>query len=152
MAWITLSADELNEYLPAAQLRALRTKALAVGQSDPLPSMIAEVAAQVRNTLMSAGYPIEAAAGSFPDFMRTAVAFLTIGLAQARIPGLSLTTEQNAQIDDAKSLLAKIARREVAVEAPVTPDTTATAASAKVRVVSSRAKAQRTGSQTMGGL
>lgn len=143
MAWITLSADDLNEYLPALQLKALRTKALAAGQADPMPSFIAEVAAQVRNTIASAGYPLEATANSFPAVLKTAVAFLVIGLAQARIPGLSLTTEQNAQIDSAKAILNKILAREVAIEAPVVPDTTIHAPTSSVRVVSARGKTER---------
>lgn len=143
MAWITMTAEDLNEYLPALQLKALRTKALAAGQSDPLPSMIAEVAAQVRNTIASAGYPIEATANSFPAVLKTAVAFLVIGLAQARLPGLSLTSEQDEQIANAKALLNKISAREVAIDAPLVPDTTLSSPTSAVRVVSSRQKSER---------
>ena len=143
MSWITLTTTDLNEYLPAALLRALQTKALAAGQSDPMPGFIAEVAAQVRATIASAGYPVEATPGTFPAALKTAVAFLTIGLAQARLPGLSLTAEQNAQIDNAQALLKKITNREFSIEAPAVPDTTLSASSSAIRTVTSRDKNER---------
>ena len=143
MAWITLAADDLNEYLPALQLKALRTKALATGQSDPLPSFIAEVAAQVRNTIASAGYPLEATANSFPSVLKTAVAFLVIGLAQARLPGLSLTAEQQDQIENANAMLRKISDREVAIDPPLVADTSTQAPTSAVRVITSRTKNER---------
>ncbi len=122
MAWTTLTADELNEYLASAQLRALRTRALAATQDDPLPQMIEEVILHVRNVITSAGLPVEAASGTFPEALKSAVAFLTLELAQTRLPGLSLTTEQKTLISAARGTLNKILARSLAVEAPATAD------------------------------
>jgi len=138
MSWITFTPDELNEYLPAAWLRALRTKALAVGQADPLPELIAEVITQVRTRLASGGYPLEQASNTVPPVLRTAVAFMTIALAQARLPGLALTAEQRAQIENAEAMLKKIEAREVAIEAPAVPDSTLSAPGGSIRTVGRR--------------
>lgn len=139
MNWITITTNDLNDYLPAALLKALRTKALAVGQADPVPELLGEVITQVRTTLASAGYPLEATPDSVPAVLKTPVAFLTIALAQTRLPGLALTTEQRAQVADAKAMLTRISRRDVAIEAPTTPDTTSLSTpSGTIRVVTSR--------------
>jgi len=140
MPWITLTPDDLNEYLAAGQLKALRTKALASGQTDPLPLMIAEVARTLRNSIASAGWPLEATDGSLPQALKSAAAFLVIELAQTRLPGLSLTTEQKAQAAAARTTLKEIRARKVGVEMPVNPDYSASGVgtASVVRVVRSR--------------
>lgn len=140
MSWTTLTPDDLNDYLAAAQLRALRTKALGSGQTDPLPTLTTQVCGHLRSVIASAGYPLEAAAGTLPALLKPAAAALVLELAQTRLPGLALTTEQKTQVANAKSLLRDISGRKVALEAPAVPDSTLSSAlpSAVVRVVSGR--------------
>jgi hypothetical protein len=120
--WINLTTADLNEYLAAPQVRALQTKALADGQTDPTPNIISEIAEQVRNVIAAAGYPLESSAGTFPEVLKPSVAALVIELAQTRIPGLSLTTEQRNQVAYARTMLANITAQKVAIEPPVVPD------------------------------
>ena len=148
MSWITITSNDLGEYLPSAQLRALRTKALATGQSDPTASYIIEVTNLVRNTIAGAGFPLEATANSFPQVLKTSVAFLVIALAQTRL-GLTLTPDQKAQIENAETMLANIAAGKVAIEAPLIPVATLPKTGGTIRAISTRDKSDRIDSKQL---
>jgi hypothetical protein len=124
MSWTTLTSDELLPYLAAAQLNALQTKALGTDQTDPTPTLMSDIAKRVRALVASGGWAISATSDTLPALLHGPAAALVVELAQTRIPGFSLTTEQTRQADQARDLLAKIASGLVAVETPTDPDTT----------------------------
>ena len=46
--WITLTLADLNDYKVGELVEALRTEALASGQSDPMPRFLTAVTDEVR--------------------------------------------------------------------------------------------------------
>lgn len=61
MQWITVTVDDLNNSRAAPIILAARSTVLAVGQADPLPSLIAQVQAEIRGMVgFSAAYGLDA--------------------------------------------------------------------------------------------
>jgi hypothetical protein len=149
MSWTTLSSNDLLPYLAAAQLEALQTQALGETQTDPTPTLIADITRRIRALIAAGGYAVSATENTLPELLKGPAAALVIELAQTRIPGFSLSSEQSKQADQARALLAKISSSLVAVEAPDDPDTSLSSAE-RVTVVASRDK--DVSSRTLRGL
>ncbi len=139
-AWISITPDNLNDYLAAAQVSAFRTKALAAGQSDPLVEIITDVARRIRTEIR--GCPsnrVSATDGALPPELKSTAIALIVEAAQTRLPGLKLTDEQKRAADNARAYLLRIARCEVPVSAPDNPQEPPTEQrGGRVEVVGSR--------------
>ena len=136
-SWITLTADDLNGYLVAAQMNALRTAALAVSQDDPLPATIQDVCDSIRLEISGCRTNIlSATAHAIPPELKRHACALIIEAAQGRLPSLKLTDDQKRAADNARALLVRIARCDVPVSHSTDPESTPDAqASARISVV-----------------
>lgn len=125
MSWTTLTPDDLSTYLAAPQVKALQTKALASGQSDPVAAIIEDVATRVRAELRASGrIVLSATEGTLPPELRRTVLALVIEAAQTRLPGLALTPEQKRAADQARDILALAIAGKLTLSAPDDPETT----------------------------
>lgn len=121
-AWIVLAATDLNDYSAGAKVNALRTAALAAGQTDPFPRVMADVVALVRSQIASCKRnQISATASSIPPAVKSQAAWLVIQAMQGRLPGLKLTDEERGMIKNAEDFLAKVASCDYLVEIPLDP-------------------------------
>lgn len=139
-AWISLVPADLEDYLAASQLAALRESALGDTQTDPVPVLIADIIARVRAEIAAApGNILSATSGTVPPSLRSATAMMVLEQAQTRLPGLSLTKDQQRLASEARALMARVARGEVGVETPDDPATSApSSTSGTIRVLRSR--------------
>lgn len=142
MTWITFSESHIFRYLAAPQVEALQAAALAAGQANPLPEIIADTAARVRNEIR--GNPtnrVSAVATEVPPELIGAAAALAIEAAQTRLPGLSLTAEQIRLANDSRSMLRRVAAGTFPITLPTTiEDPDRTQRNLRADVVSSRAR------------
>lgn len=109
-AWITVVVADLNDYLVGAQMTALRTAALAGGQSDPFTHVSGDVVNRIRMKIQScARNRLSATAGTIPPECKWIACYLIIEAMQLRLPSLKLTDDQRTQIGEAKKQLDRIA-------------------------------------------
>jgi hypothetical protein len=121
-AWIVLTVDDLNDYLVGAQVEALRTAALAVGQADPFTNIMHAIAARIRLKIEScARNEISATANAIPPELKWIAAYLVLEAMQLRLPSLRLTDDQRTQISEAKKQLDRIADCKDVVSVPDDP-------------------------------
>jgi hypothetical protein len=96
-AWTTIAVEDLNDYLVAAQMTALRESALADGQADPFTNIMHARCNYVRNRI-AGRVDLSATAYAVPPELKTQTCLLIIEAMQGRIPSLSLTEDQRRQI------------------------------------------------------
>lgn len=109
-AWITVSADDLNDYLVAAQVNALRTAALGSGQTDPFGRVMPDIVERLRFKIQSCpANQLSGTASTIPPELKWVACYLIIEALQVRIPALRLTEDQKAQVDRAVTQLDRIA-------------------------------------------
>jgi len=139
-AWITLTIDDVADYLVGAQVNALRTAALSAGQSDPVAEAIADISAEVRNYIRTCSTNILSITPNTipPELRRHAVA-LIIEAAQPRLK-LKLSDDQKAAAENARKLLKMIAACDYAIAEPTDPQTTPTdqGSSGRIQVATKR--------------
>ncbi len=97
-AWITLLPVDLNDYLAAAQVDAIRTEIRGCPSNR-----------------------VSATEGALPPELKSTAIALIVKAAQTRLPGLKLSEGQKWAADHARSYLQRIARCEVPVSAPDNP-------------------------------
>ncbi len=124
-AWIVLTTTDLNDYVVAAQAAALRTAALAVGQTDPFPRVMADIASRIRQKIRSGGYKVSVMANALPPELKWVGAYLVLEALQTRLPGLALNEDQKTQIERAVALLDRIADGKDEPSTPDDPESTA---------------------------
>lgn len=150
--WIQITPDDLNDYLVAAQVSALRERALGDGQDDPVAEVIADTTRLIRAEI--ATHPLNrlsATALALPPELKSTACHLAIEAAQARIPGFGLTEDQAKLAAEAHRLLERIAKGQRAVSQPDDPESTRTySAGGQVTLEHSRANPLR--SDTLKGL
>lgn len=64
--WITITLSDLNDARAAKLVEALRTKALAEGQTDPMPRIVTKVATEIRDSIAFGGVAVSATAEALP--------------------------------------------------------------------------------------
>ena len=108
--WIVITVSDLYPFLVAPQLNALRTVALATGQSDPFDDLLPIQAGRVRDYIVSnPRNQLSATANSVPPgTCQWCLCWLMIEALQVRIPSLKLTEDQKKEIQNAKTELEKI--------------------------------------------
>lgn len=121
-AWVTITTSDLNDYLVAAQASALRTAALAAGQTDPFGRVMPDIIQRIRLKIQSCpGNQVSATANTIPPELKWAACYLIIEALQARMPTLKLTEEQRTQVERAVSQLDRIADCKDTVTIPDDP-------------------------------
>lgn len=125
VAWVVITASNLNAFLAAPQLAALRTAALATGQADPFTEQLPIQAGRVRDYIVSnPRNQLSATANSVPPGTCVwCLCWLMIEALQVRIPSLKLTEDQKKEIQNAKNELEKI-RRAIAANQFLIPQPT----------------------------
>jgi hypothetical protein len=96
-AWNVITASDLNDYLVAAQASAVRTAALAAGQSDPFANVMHDRCNYIRNRI-SRSVQISNTAYAVPPELKTCACWLIIEALQTRLPSLRLTDDQKTSI------------------------------------------------------
>lgn len=119
--WIVIADSDLNDYLVAPQMEALRTVALAGGQTNPFARVMADVAQRIRAEIQAcATNQLSATANAIPPSLKSHACALIIEAMQTRLP-LPLSDEQKQAAADAKEWLKRIAACEIKVEEPTDP-------------------------------
>lgn len=118
--WLTLSALDVRTRLSGAELAALQSAALATGQSDPLPEIIAQVVAEVRGYI--AGHRVnrlELNTATIPAALQSACLSIIRYRLITRLPGKQLLTEDRVKENEqALTLMRMVARGNFAIETP----------------------------------
>jgi phage gp36-like protein len=149
-AWIVIVASDLDDYLVAAQMEAIRTAALGSGQTDPFARVMPDVAQRIRAEIEAcATNSLSATVNSIPPSLKRHACALIIEAMQPRIL-LPLTEDQQQAAKDAKEWLKRIAECEIKVEVPPDPIESTFQQAGQIEVVR---KTDRVATrETMGGL
>ena len=124
-AWITPLVTDLNDYLVAEQVTALRDEALATGQADPFAKIATDVVAKVRSFIASnPANRLDSDATTIPPELKLDVCYLIIGPMLGRL-GIALTKDQVQQLDLAHSTLIALREKKLLVSQPLNPITPA---------------------------
>ena len=124
-AWITITTDDLNDYLVAAQVSALRSAAMGSGQTDPFPRVMHDVCTRIRTEIQACtGNLVSLTAYTIPPELKSYACHRIIEALQTRIPRLEFTDSQKKQCDEAREFLRRIAKCEIPVSQPDDPDST----------------------------
>ncbi len=119
MAWVTLTENDVERALSGAELAAFKTAALATGQEDPLPGILASVVREVRGRVAACQRNKLGPDGTIPDECEAhALSMIAFRLIN-RLPGMSkfLEARQKAS-DDAAQFLRDVALCHVAITQP----------------------------------
>lgn len=141
MNWIVITVSDLENYLVADQVEAIRTAALGEGQTDRFTEVMPAVASRIRSEIQAGGQHVSLVANSIPDSLKMTGCLLIIEAIQGGIPGLSLSEDQRTTIRDARDYLKRISTGDIKVEMPddAAPNNTQSAGGATVvRSTSSR--------------
>lgn len=143
-AWITIAVSDLNDYMVAAQVSALRTAALGSGQTDPFSRVMADIVERIRFKIQSCGAnQLSATPQTIPPELKWAACYLILEAMQTRIPALKLTEDQKTQVDRAVTQLDRIADCKDKVTQPDDPVTVAQTGSNSPAIGSKCLKFQR---------
>ncbi|HTG44938.1 MAG TPA: phage protein Gp36 family protein [Verrucomicrobiae bacterium] len=128
MAWAALTATEVKTRLSGPELTALQSSALASGQADPLPDVIAQVTDEIRGYIAAASRNTLGAAGTLPPQVRSAALAIVrwrLGgrLAVGSVGSMMQGESRRKEYEDALGLLKDIAASRFAVEQPETEGT-----------------------------
>jgi len=123
MSWIALTSADVYAGLVAAQIDTLRNRALAPGQPDPLPTLLADITARVRAEIRTGRRNrLDQDPTLLPPELKLAASHLVLEALQARLPNLVLTADQIRLADDARLLMERVAGGEIAVSKPDHPE------------------------------
>lgn len=149
--WIVITVDDLDDYLVAAQMTALKSAALGSGQTNPFTRVMPDVASRIRAEIAASGkYQVSATANSIPPDLKTIACLMIIEAMQSRLPMLELSEDQRNLLRDGRDYLKRIAEGKVPVEMPDDAITPTVQAGGGIQVVGYSAK--KTGRTNLSGL
>ncbi|MBI3986980.1 MAG: DUF1320 family protein [Lentisphaerae bacterium] len=124
MSWSALTETEVTTRLTGAEVTALKSAALAAGQTDPLPEIVQQAVDEVRGYIAACRTNTLGAAGTIPSrLISAALALIRYRLA-TRLPVKALLTEDRVKENEAAiRLLERVASCDFVIEDPVTEDT-----------------------------
>ena len=119
--WFTISAGDLNDRKVAELVTALREEALAVGQTDPMPRIIADVTREIRDAIGFSGrYTLDANPASLPNGLKEIAVKKVVRDMKGRLQqALDKDEETDAEIYEAR--LKALVKGEWPVGEPDTP-------------------------------
>lgn len=127
MNWLPLTADDLADARAAKLIEALRTKALGLDQTDPLPRAAETVVAELRAAIGFSGrYTLDADAKTIPASLKELAVQRVVRVAKQRVL-LALTDAE--QKDEAlyQRRIEQLAAGQWPIEKPDTLDVAPTA-------------------------
>ena len=117
--WQTITIPDLEDYLLAPQLAAIRTAALAPGQDDPVERAIQDVVIEVRNRVAQCGTnTVSPTAGTIPPELVRHACYLILEAAQGRIPSLTLEDFQVRMADEARRIMREVGKCDFKITQP----------------------------------
>lgn len=124
MSWVTLTQDDLLAKLTAPELTAVKTKALAEGQENPVPEELANCIQEIRGRVAACGNNTLGAGATIPhELVPAALAILRFRVL-SRLPISTLITPaREREYNDALSLLKDVAACRFSIEQPETETT-----------------------------
>lgn len=119
MSWITLAESDVQARLAGAELTALKTAALASGQTNPLTPIIAQVIQEVRGYVAACGNNRLGEGSTIPQELENdALAIIRYRLA-TRLPVSSLLNDaRKEEYRDALRKLERVADCRFRIEQP----------------------------------
>jgi len=121
--WKTITADDLNDTKVAALITACRTKALAAGQADPVPGIIQGVIDAIRDEVKACPTNVlDADTTLIPKGLHRIGCRMVVRECQSRLR-LALTEEEMKEWDKDTAYLVRVAKCEIPVATPITPET-----------------------------
>ena len=118
--WITLTESDIQATLSGPELTALKTAALAAGQSDPLPDILARVTREVRGYVAGCDKNTLGDGDTIPDELEGAAVALARYYLCTRLPVRLLTEERKEEYRSALTLLRDVAACRYAIVQPAT--------------------------------
>ncbi|ODU24840.1 MAG: hypothetical protein ABS95_01425 [Verrucomicrobia bacterium SCN 57-15] len=123
MAWAALTVDDIKTRLSGPELNSLQSSALAAGQNNPLPEVIAQVTDEIRGYIRPRG--TLGPEGTLPPQVFSAalaiIRWRVMGRMSVGSAGLILQSEpRRKEYEDAMALIKDIGAGRFVVE---TPDT-----------------------------
>lgn len=124
MAWISITASDVQTKLAGPELSAVQQVALAQGQVNPLPEIVSQVVDEIRGYIAAHRANKLGAGETIPEkLMSAALAIIRYRLA-TRLPVKSLLTQERVNENDAAiRLLERVADGRFAIEEPEDEDT-----------------------------
>jgi hypothetical protein len=121
-AWITITADNLNEYQAAKLIAAAREKALKAGQPDPFLAVMPDVINRMRDDIRGCKTnQVSATPLTVPPGLRGEAVLLTVEAMQSRLPGITIEDDLRILINDAKARVKRVSKCEIPIETPNDP-------------------------------
>lgn len=119
-AWINITLADLNDARVGKLVEALRTKALADEQTDPMPRVITSVAHEVRDCIAFGGTTLSATVDSIPPGLKDLVVQKVVRALKARLL-MALTTEEQEAERLYQRRLEQLTRGDWPVDTPSDP-------------------------------
>ncbi len=124
MAWATLTEAKFLQHCTGAEVTAIKSAALASGQTEPLTDTLAKVVQEVRGYVAAFGQNTLGLGVTIPSELENAACAIARYRALNRLPVKSLLTPTREQeYRDALALLRDVAAGRFAIEQPETPST-----------------------------
>lgn len=139
MSWITITADDIDDTKLAPLVAVLRSAALAEGQGDPVPELLATVVQRVRLEIAAGGHVVSADAAKVPPSLKRLVARWAVWDAKGRLEQEPSEQEKTDHRDDL-AFLRRIAAGDLGVEMPDDPVTPQVTGGPGMEVVESRGR------------
>ncbi len=120
MSWITITEAYVQTKLAGAELIALKTSALASGQSDPVAEIITQVTNEIRGYVAANHENTLGAAGTIPEKLLSAAVAIIRFRSATRLPVKTfLTDDRVREYEAAIRLLERVADAKFSIEDPV---------------------------------
>jgi len=138
MSWITLNEDDIESRLSGPELAAYKTTALASGQGDPVPEIIAQVTAEVRGHVAAcAKNSLDADLTTLPAKLESAALDVIAYRLLTRLPR-AVSEDRKDAMRAATRLFERVAACQFAIDTTDNPATDETATGGNVSVLRSR--------------
>ena len=118
MAWISITETDVQTRLAGAELSALKTAALADGQTNPLTEIIEQVVDEIRGYVAACERNTLGEGTTIPQkLLATALAMIRFRLS-TRLPGFRVDENRRSENEQAIRLLERVAACRFANEEP----------------------------------
>lgn len=152
IAWIVPTIADLDNYLAAPAMVALKTAALGAGQANPFLEVMPSVCGRIRDEIRGCKTNVVSATeNAIPPGLKMIACLLIIEAMQGRLPGVELTEGQADMLKDGRRYLERISQCDVPIATPEDPEAVPSVQSATAGVIVTARDRQAT-RRTMRGL
>jgi hypothetical protein len=117
MSWIAITEDDVKTRLAGAELAAYKSAALAQGQANPLPEVIAQVVSEVRGYIAANQRNFLSLGELIPDKLLSATLAIIRYRLLTRLP-IPVAEDRKQESEAAIRLLERVADGKFAIEEP----------------------------------